>query len=132
MSHVLLSTWYLIISRYFSTENWLLIFPASIGDNLRNPPLYSDGRVKHHIHGRNDKASGIPQGPKDQIHGTIHMKVKSNPRPNLHSRTWEEFGLNLEPLKLDHIYKVLDLRDQFEVSEAEIPSFINFGLIGHY
>ena len=54
------------------------------------------------------------------------MKVKSNPRPNLHSRTWEEFGLNLEPLKLDHIYKVLDLRDQFEVSEAEIPSFKNF------
>ena len=72
------------------------------------------------------KASGIPQGPKDRIHGTIHMKVKSNPRPNLHSRTWEEFGLNLEPLKLDHIYKVLDLRDLFEVSEAEIPSFKNF------
>ena len=58
------------------------------------------------------------------------MKVKSNPRPNLHSRTWEEFGLNLEPLKLDHIYKVLDLRDQFEVSEAEIPSFKNFWFIG--
>ena len=44
----------LIISRCFSTKNWFLIYPASIGDTLRNPPHYSDGRVKHHIQGRSD------------------------------------------------------------------------------
>ena len=59
MSHVLPSTWYLIIYRCFYTHNWFLIFPASIGDNLRNPPLYSDGRVKHHIHGRSDSYSDL-------------------------------------------------------------------------
>ena len=54
MSHVLPSTWYLIISKCFSTQNWFLIFPASIGDTLRNPPLYFDGQVKRHIQGRSD------------------------------------------------------------------------------
>ena len=43
-----------IISRCFSTQNWFLIFPASIGNILRNPPLYLDGRVKHHNKGRSD------------------------------------------------------------------------------
>ena len=55
MSHVLPITWHLIISLCFSTQNWFLIFPASIGNTLRNPPLYLDGRVKHHIEGRSDK-----------------------------------------------------------------------------
>ena len=54
MSHVLPITWHLIISLCFSTQNWFLIFPASIGNTLRNPPLYLDGRVKHHIEGRSD------------------------------------------------------------------------------
>ena len=55
MSHVLPITWHLIISLCFSTQNWFLIFPASIGNTLRNPPLYLDGRVKHHIEGRSDR-----------------------------------------------------------------------------
>ena len=63
MSHVLPTTWYLIISRCFSTKNWFLIFPASIGDTLRNPPLYFDGRVKHHIQGSSDKHVAIFQWP---------------------------------------------------------------------
>ena len=47
----------LIISRCFSTKNWFLTYPASIGDTLRNPPHYSDGRVKHHIQGRSDSSN---------------------------------------------------------------------------
>ena len=43
------------VSRCFSTLNWFLIFPALIGDTLRNPPLYFDGQVKHHIQGRSDR-----------------------------------------------------------------------------
>ena len=54
MSHVLPITWHLIISLCFSTQNWFLIFPASIGNTLRNPPLYLDGQVKHHIQVRSD------------------------------------------------------------------------------
>ena len=57
MSHVLPITWHLIISLCFSTQNWFLIFPASIGNTLRNPPLYLDGRVKHHIEGRSDSSN---------------------------------------------------------------------------
>ena len=56
----------LIISRCFSTKNWFLIYPASIGDTLRNPPHYSDGRVKHHIQGRSDNMRSTRHG----IHGS--------------------------------------------------------------
>ena len=69
MSHVLPITWHLIISMCFSTQNWFLIFPASIGNTLRNPPLYLDGRVKHHIEGRSDsnKAKKLAKQVDNQV-----------------------------------------------------------------
>ena len=76
MSHVLPITWHLIISMCFSTQNWFLIFPASIGNTLRNPPLYLDGRVKHHIEGRSDSFIEFTLAPPKKNHEKMEFLTK--------------------------------------------------------
>ena len=77
----------LIISRCFSTKNWFLIYPASIGDTLRNPPHYSDAqraqfvyfwiKIPRGVEGREGRKEELTQsGNKTITRGVISWSKK--------------------------------------------------------